>query len=280
MDNGRPICFDADFSCCVMFDNRESRTRGRVFLQAEAPGTGMIFELLEDIVKLVFIVAAFYFALSTFARKKKPGFTETLEKRRLAILFGLVLVVLAIKISEDVLGGESGPVDNAVLLYIHSYIPGFMTPFFAAITVTGSAKFLFPVTIFLTVLLLLARRSSEALFLSASVISAALTVFIIKTMVGRHRPMLWETEYYWGSSFPSGHTLAVAAFATAVTLIVLKFRPVSKRIVMIVVFLWIFLVGLSRLVLGVHWPTDVLAAACIGTFLPLAIKVIIHFQRT
>ena len=91
---------------------------------------------------------------------------------------------------------------------------------------------------------------------------------------------LWETEYYWGSSFPSGHTLAVAAFATAATLLVLKVRPASLGIVMAAAFLWIFLVGLSRLVLGVHWPTDVLAAACIGTFLPLAIKVIIHFQRT
>jgi undecaprenyl-diphosphatase len=84
---------------------------------------------------------------------------------------------------------------------------------------------------------------------------------------------LWETEYYWGSSFPSGHTLAVAAFATAATLLVLKVRPASLWIVMAAAFLWIFLVGLSRLVL-------VLAAACIGTFLPLAIKVIIHFQRT
>jgi undecaprenyl-diphosphatase len=240
----------------------------------------MIFELLEDIVKLVFIVASFYFALSTFTRIKKPGFTETLEKRRVAILFGLVLVVLAIKISEDVLGGESGPVDKAVLLYIHAHVPGFMTPFFSAITVTGSAKFLFPVTTFLTILLLLAKRGSEALLLSVSVVSAALIVFIIKTSVGRHRPMLWETEYYWGSSFPSGHTLAVAAFATAATLLALKFRPASQGIFMILAFLWIFLVGLSRLVLGVHWPTDVLAAACIGTFLPLAIKVIIHFQRS
>lgn len=240
----------------------------------------MIFELMEDIVKLAFIVAAFYYALSAVARRKGPGFTETLEKRRLAILFGLVLVVLAIKISEDVLGGESGPVDNAVLLFIHSHVPGTMTPFFSAITVTGSAKFLFPVTAFLTILLLLGKRSSEALLLSVSVISAALLVFIIKTMVGRHRPTLWETEYYWGSSFPSGHTLAVAAFATAATLLVLKVRPASLWIVMAAAFLWIFLVGLSRLVLGVHWPTDVLAAACIGTFLPLAIKVIIHFQRT
>jgi undecaprenyl-diphosphatase len=155
-----------------------------------------------------------------------------------------------------------------------------MTPFFSAITVTGSAKFLFPVTTFLTILLLLAKRGSEALLLSVSVVSAALIVFIIKTSVGRHRPMLWETEYYWGSSFPSGHTLAVAAFATAATLLALKFRPASQGIVMILAFLWIFLVGLSRLVLGVHWPTDVLAAACIGTFLPLAIKVIIHFQRS
>jgi undecaprenyl-diphosphatase len=240
----------------------------------------MILELLADIVKLAFIVAAFYCALSVFIRRKQPGFTETLEKRSVAILFGLVLVVLAIKISEDVLGGESGPVDNTVLLFIHAHVPGSLIPFFSAITVSGSAKFLFPVTAFITVLLLLSKRRSDALFLAVSVIGAALIVFIIKILVGRQRPVLWETEHYWGASFPSGHTLVVAAFATAAALLVLRVRPASQGIVMTAAFLWIFLVGLSRLVLGVHWPTDVLAAACIGTFLPLAINVIMHFHRS
>jgi len=240
----------------------------------------MIVELLEDIVKLAFIVAACYCALGVFVRWRQPGFTAALEKRRVAILFGLVLVVLALKISEDVLGGESGPVDNGVLLFIHSHVPGALTPFFSVITFTGSAKFLFPVTLLITVLLLLAKHRSEALLLVVSVISAALIVFIIKTLVGRQRPTLWETEQYWGSSFPSGHTLAVAAFVTAVTLVALRIRPASQGFIMVAAFIWIFLVGLSRLVLGVHWPTDVLAAACIGTSLPLAINVIMHFRRT
>ena len=240
----------------------------------------MIFELLEDIIKLTFIVASLYLALSTFVRKKQPEFSETLEKKRLIILFGLVLVVVAMKISEDVLGGESGPVDKAILLFIHAHVAGALIPFFAAITVTGSAKFLFPLTTVISVLLLSAGRRSEALLLAGSVISGALAVFIIKTLVARDRPSLWAAEWYWGSSFPSGHTLAVAAFATAATLCVLKIQPRLKNFAVVLATVWICLVGLSRLVLGVHWPTDVLAAACLGTFLPLAIKVLMHFHRT
>jgi undecaprenyl-diphosphatase len=232
----------------------------------------MIFELIEDMVKLAVIVASIYYALSTVVRKKQPEFYEILEKRRVFIVFALVLVVLAMKISEDVLGGESGPVDKAVLLFIHSHVPGDLNPFFAAITFTGSAKFLFPLTALIAVVLILAGQRSEALLLAASQISAALVV--------RDRPTLWETEWYWGASFPSGHTLAVAAFATAATLCVRKIRPAAQGIAVATASLWIFLVGLSRLVLGVHWPTDVLAAACIGTFLPMAIKVLMHLRQS
>lgn len=240
----------------------------------------MIFEIIEDIVKLGFIVTSLYLALRYFVRKKQPVFSETLEKRRFVLLLGLILVVLAVKISEDVLGGESGPVDRAVLLFIHSHVPASMTPFFTIITFSGSSKFLIPFTSAITLLLLLARHRSEALLLASSVISAALVVYIIKISVGRARPALWDTEWYWGASFPSGHTLAVTAFVTAAYLCMLKIRPNAQAITFIMATVWVFLVGLSRLVLGVHWPTDVLAAVCIGTFLPLAIKAVLHFQQT
>jgi undecaprenyl-diphosphatase len=84
---------------------------------------------------------------------------------------------------------------------------------------------------------------------------------------------LWETQWYSGSSFPSGHTLATAAFATAGALCVARMRPGAARVAMTVAMLWIALVGLSRLVLGVHWPSDVLAATCVGIFVPLTFSV-------
>ena len=239
----------------------------------------MILELIEDIVKLTCIVAVLYVALHYFIRNKRPALSESLEKRRLAILFGLVLLVLALKISEDVLGGESGPIDRAVLLFIHSHVPAAAIPFFEVITFTGSSKFLFPFTVFITLLLILTRHHSEAFLLAVSQISAVLAIIMIKTVVARDRPALWETDWYWGASFPSGHTLGVATFATAATLCLLKVRPGAQSIAIVAATIWIFSVGLSRLVLGVHWPTDVLAAACIGTFLPLALKVAIHFHQ-
>jgi undecaprenyl-diphosphatase len=239
----------------------------------------MILELVEDIVKLTCIVAALYLALRYFIHNKRPGLSKALGKRRLAVLFGLVLLVLALKISEDVLGGESGPIDKVTLLYIHSHIPASLTPFFTAITFTGSAKFLLPFTALITVMLFLARYHSEAMLLAVSQISAVLVIVIIKMLVARDRPALWETEWYWGASFPSGHTLAVATFATAATLCVMKVRPGGRAYAMALATFWIFFVGLSRLVLGVHWPTDVLAAACIGTFLPLVINAVMHFHH-
>jgi undecaprenyl-diphosphatase len=95
----------------------------------------------------------------------------------------------------------------------------------------------------------------------------------MKAIVGRARPALWEAQWYWGSSFPSGHTLSTAAFATAAALCVARIWPRSGTLAMALAVSWAGLVAVSRLVLGVHWPSDVLVAMCLGFFIPLMISV-------
>lgn len=239
----------------------------------------MTFEVIKDIVKLALIVAFLYFALSVYLGWKQPAWSAFAERRRFAIMLALVVAVVGIKVSEDAINRESGPFDILVLQFIHANVAPALTGIFEAVTFSGSASVLVPLVIVVVVALLFAKRRFEALLLTVSAVCAGLSVYVLKSLVGRARPRLWDTEWYWGSSFPSGHTLVVAALATATVVSVNRIWPGSHKFATLIAFVWVFSVGLSRLVLGVHWPTDVLAAICIGMFLPLAIGIALESRH-
>ena len=233
----------------------------------------MLFNIAADVAKLSLFIVCAYALLSAYARRRRPQWTEHLTKRRLAVLGILTLAVGGIKLIEDVVAKESGPVDEAILWFFRDHVPAALNGFFAAVTFSGSARFLVPVAAVAAASLLVARRRFEALLVGASAISATLVVWGMKAIVGRARPALWEAQWYWGSSFPSGHTLSTAAFATAAALCVARIWPRAGSPAMVLAVLWTGLVAVSRLVLGVHWPSDVLAAMCVGAFIPLLISV-------
>ena len=233
----------------------------------------MLFELAADIAKLGFFVACAYAVISALARGGRAPWATHLTKRRLALLGLLTLAVSGIKVIEDVLAKESGPADAVVLWFIREHVPAALTNSFATVTFSGSAVFLVPSAAAVTVALLIVRRRYEALLVGASLSVATALVWAIKAVVGRARPALWDAQSVWGSSFPSGHTLSSAAFLTAVALCVARIWPRAGPLAMVFAILWTGLVALSRLILGVHWPTDVLAAWCIGAFIPLLISV-------
>ena len=205
--------------------------------------------------------------------------TQHLTKRRLAVAGALTLAGAAVKLTEDVVAKESGPVDEAILWFIRAQVPAALNGFFTAITLSGSARVLVPTAVVAVVALLVARRRFEAFLLGASVITATLVVWGMKAIVNRARPALWESQWYWGSSFPSGHTLGTAAFAVAAALCVARIWPRAGTPAMAVGVLWTALVAMSRLVLGVHWPSDVLVAMCLGFFIPLLISVAQDMRR-
>lgn len=227
--------------------------------------------IIFDLLKLALFVGCGYLAFATYARRARAPWVLALATRRMAVLTLLTLSVVGIKVFEDVIAKESGPIDQAILWFLRQTMPPVLLKFFAAVTWTGAAIFLVPATAIACGWLLAKRYPREAAFLGASMASGWALTYILKTLVSRSRPELWSTTWYWGSSFPSGHTLSTAVFSTALTLIAARIWPASRRFVLPIAVLWIGLMGLSRLVLGVHWPSDVLAAVCIGVFLPLAL---------
>ena len=150
-----------------------------------------------------------------------------------------------------------------VLLWIQEHIRvSFLTPVMQFITSLGDKGFIW---IMVCVFLILFRKTRKIGIVAA--VSLALNGLIVnlvlKTRIMRIRPFILEeqleliTQIPNDYSFPSGHTSA--AFATAVIL----FMGLPKRIGIPAMVLAVFM-GLSRLYVGVHFPTDVLAGALIG----------------
>lgn len=235
----------------------------------------MFLEIIEDFAKLVFITGSLFLTLNTYIRYKQPTLSNSLHRQRFAVLFVLILITITLKITEDVIGGETGAVDEAILWFIHNHLPTTLTGVFEVITLSGSLYFLVPTSVVMTATMLMAKMRYESLLLISSLTTGAIVVYLLKTAVGRNRPSLWDTEWYWGASFPSGHTLMISVFLISIAIIVNRNWPAKGKLVFSIAFIWISLVALSRLVLGVHWPTDVLAAMCIGIFIPLIISAFI-----
>ena len=165
-----------------------------------------------DLAELSLFVLCAYALLITVARYRRPHWAQPLKNRRLAVVALLTFAVGAIKLTEDVVGKQTGPIDTAVLWLIRDHLPLALHGFFAAVTLTGSALFLVPAAFASTVALFVSRRRFEAALMAATTLTALVVVWSMKAIVGRARPTLWESQWYAGSSFPSGHTAAATLF--------------------------------------------------------------------
>ena len=185
----------------------------------------------------------------------------------LLLTFGCVLLPLLIfgALAEDVWAREKFRWDNPVLQRLHAHAtPGF-DAFMLLASRLGGATVMLPFVIGITLLLWIKRRRAEAGFLALAVGGACLLNIGAKLVFGRARPDLWlsiapESDY----SFPSGHAmLSMAVVASLLFLLWRSRAPHALRVlVMLLGVTFVGWVGLSRLYLGVHFPSDVLAGWC------------------
>ena len=159
--------------------------------------------------------------------------------------------------------------DRAIIVGMRQWGgPGWLREAAINVTALGSPTVLTMVAVAATALLLAERLWLTALATAAACASGGGVVTLLKLHVARPRPTLVEhLVAVRDLSFPSGHAadsatvyLTVAALATQVIE-----RPAARRVALILAILLVGAIGLSRVYLGVHWPSDVAAGWSFGT---------------
>lgn len=138
---------------------------------------------------------------------------------------------------------------------------------FAVISFFGSWQFIVPATLIILLILFIKKRKEFIFPFFLMMAEAELIVFFAKILFHRPRPItaaLLEPDF----SFPSGHAnIAVVFFGYLVYILIKTSKNKYKTPLIILAILIAGAIGFSRLYLGVHYPTDVLAGYLIGTLL-------------
>jgi undecaprenyl-diphosphatase len=195
---------------------------------------------------------------------------------------GLLLLVFAgtsalwlfLKLADEVAEGETGAIDRAILLALHpangpdaAQGPRWLWEVARDITGLGSTAVLCLIVAATLGFLLLARRRRMALFVFAATSLAALANALLKLYYQRPRPdLIPHAMYLDSSSFPSGHAMLSATVYLTLGALLARLTTVGylRLYILGVAALVSALVGISRVYLGVHWPSDVLAGWAAG----------------
>lgn len=189
---------------------------------------------------------------------------------RIVLLFFLVLLPLwgFGGLADEVHEGEILPFDRPLLTFAHAHATPAFDQLALLLAKLGYAWGVVPVDIALVLGLAFLRRKREGLFAGVALAGSLLLNLAAKHYFGRARPDLWlsltpETSF----SFPSGH--AMGSMTLAAVLVLLSWHSRWRWPVSVAAVVFAVLVGASRVYLGVHFPSDILAgwsAAVAWTF--------------
>jgi undecaprenyl-diphosphatase len=200
-------------------------------------------------------------------------------RRELGSVFALLLAAgglfAFLRLASEVREGDTRAFDTAILLALRNPAdsadpvgPLWLEIAMRDITSLGSTAVLALVTALAVGYLVIDRKRHAALLLVAAAGGGALLSAVIKGMVDRPRPeLVAHLVDVHDMSFPSGHSMLSATIYLTIGVLLARTSD-QRRIKVYIVGCAVgmtLLIGLSRLYLGVHWPTDVLAGWSLGS---------------
>ena len=191
----------------------------------------------------------------------------------LVLSVGLVLAMLGLwglaGLTEGVLEGDTERLDRQVLLSLHGRATPWLDRAALEVTALGDTVVVVVLALVAASLLWILGRRAYASLLVIAISGAAIINPLLKIIFDRPRPQVfeWRAHFaYTSQAYPSGHaTISMVTFATLAFIIhrLAERGTVSVAAAAVAAFV-ITLVGLSRLYLGVHHPSDVLAGYVVG----------------
>ncbi|MDW0116647.1 phosphatase PAP2 family protein [Sporosarcina thermotolerans] len=183
----------------------------------------------------------------------------------LCILFIGIFAYIATIISRDTIIGF----DQPIIAIVQSREAPWLTPIMNGFSFVGSTKVVMVLIIAVTALLFWGFRahSSAYFFFFATVGTSALNQ-TLKFIFKRERPEFHRLADAVGYSFPSGHTMmAFTLYAIAVILLWRKIRVPAGKIALLAFAVFMFgMIALSRIYLGVHYPSDIAGGIVASAF--------------
>ena len=204
-----------------------------------------------------------------------PGLIRNLDRRMLAAFLALTMLVVVVgNLASEVVEGDTLAFDRWLIAGLRSSTdpgaplgPAWLTKTMIDLTALGGGPFLTLLTIAAAGYLAAGRKWWMAMFVVLAIAGGGLAANLLKWVFVRARPdLVPHLVSVDSASFPSAHAMNSAV--TFLTLGVLLSRSQKDRrlrayLMGIAVFLTL-IVGFSRVYLGVHWPTDVIAGWAVG----------------
>lgn len=181
----------------------------------------------------------------------------------LLIIFTLIFGIIAF-FHESRLGKW---IDNEVYDFIYSTESFITTTFFLGVTKIGEVWAMICLSLMLVAYLMLKRLHIETLFFAIAMILSSTLNPLLKNIFDRERPTLLRLIDISGFSFPSGHAMGSTAYFGSIMFIANRLmKGKSKGFMIGLCALFILMISTSRVYLGVHYPTDIIAGIIGGAF--------------
>jgi len=199
------------------------------------------------------------------------------------IVFLLSLCIIAfIVIANELQKDALVQFDRTIISFVQGNISPFLTRVMEGFTFLGSVKWVGAAVVLIALVLFAKRKWSLGLFILLSTGVGTLFNVILKNIFKRQRPEIHRIISESGYSFPSGHSTGAFIFYGSIAYLILHYT--NKRgwqlLGVIIIALLILAIGLSRIYLGVHYPSDVIGGySAGGVWLIICILVFRYYEN-